>query len=123
MKILLLLFLFSVKNVSFSEEWINYAENNKKKYFFNSFKKYKNGDTVIFWDLHQLNVKRNNKYKSILFAAEYNCRKKTKRTLNQKKYMGSMGTGKIFYEKSEVTKWFNASIDGTIGKLYKYICE
>ena len=128
MRLILILLPFLFCSSVFGQVWVQYAETKNKKFFFDSYRKYKNGDTVIVWDLNEVKFLKEDKknsfsYKSAIFATEYNCRKKQKRTLNYKLLSGSMGSGNIISEKSLVSEWEDASNQTLGGKLYKHICE
>jgi hypothetical protein len=125
-KILTLLILCCAAPV-LAQHWVRYAESEESVMYFDSLRTRKMGDTAFVWDLHNLHDDATDpsgqRYRSVLYAVEYQCRARKWRVLGSSRHGQAMGTGKLVYEEAGATAFVAATPGSRAEQLFNHVCE
>ncbi len=109
-----------------TEIWIRYAENDQAAMYFDSLRTRKMGDTSFVWDLHDLKTEATDangkRYRSVMYATEYQCRARKHRVLGIQRYTDAMAKGTVV-EETMTGEWIATLPESLGGQLFNHICE
>lgn len=95
--------------------------------YFDSLRTRKMGDTAFVWDLHDLNGDATDSsgqgYRSVLYAVEYQCRRRKWRLLGSSRHSQAMGAGKPISEEAGATAFVAAAPGSRAEQLFNHVCE
>lgn len=127
MKKILPLLLLCCATPVLAQHWVRYAESEESVMYFDSLRTRKMGDTAFVWDLHDLNGDATDasgqRYRSVLYAVEYQCRARKWRVLGSSRHDKAMGAGKPVSEEAGATAFAAATPGSRAEQLFNHVCE
>lgn len=127
MKKILTLMLICFATPALAQHWVRYAESEDSVMYYDSLRTRKMGDTAFVWDLHDLNGEAidssGQRYRSVLYAVEYQCRARKWRVLGTSRHGAAMGAGKPVSEEAGATAFVGATPGSRAEQLFNHVCE
>ncbi len=109
-----------------TEIWIPYAQDEQATMYFDRLRARKMGDTSFVWDLHDLKAEatdaKGQRYRSVMYATEYQCRARKHRVLGIQRYTDAMAKGTVV-EETMTGEWTATLPESLGGQLFNHICE
>lgn len=127
MKKILPLLLLCCATPALAQHWVRYAESEESVMYFDSLRTRKMGDTAFVWDLHDLNGHATDpsgqRYRSVLYAVEYQCRARKWRVLGSSRHGEAMGAGKPVADEAGAQAFTAVTPGSRADQLFAHICE